>query len=178
MILGFTEPKLFVERMKLVVEGWESEANEAKEMHERKKNRQHERDKRRRLLSFQHEMGGLTDEEYVQRLNDIDKGAGNEVDDLAVFSEPEAPKFEEVMEVYNRLQAFTLGQNFDQLLVNPQDKSADELAEAVDLKVIIGKPKAAEHKYSALVLMDLPIPNTQYPFPSDEQPFAMVSHSS
>jgi len=178
MILAFTEPKLFVERMKLVVEGWESEANEVKEMHERKKNRQHERDKRRRLLSFQHEMGGLTDEEYVQRLNDIDKGAGNEVDDLAVFSEPEAPKFEEVMEVYNRLQAFTLGQNFDQLLVNPQDKSADELAEAVGLKVIIGKPKAAEHKYSALVLMDLPIPNTQYPFPSDEQPFAIVSHSS
>lgn len=59
-----------------------------------------------------------------------------------------------------------------------EDKFADDLAEKVDLKVIIGPPKAEGHKFSAQVLLNLPIGAEEMPFPNEEEAVATVFKSS
>jgi len=56
---------------------------------------------------------------------------------------------------------------------------ADELAEQVDLKVVIGPPKFAGQQYSAQVIMSLSIvlPEEGVPFPNEAEPRAMVFNS-
>jgi hypothetical protein len=177
-VLAFTDPDQFAERMKLIVQGWESEENLLQEIHGQWKRRQDERDKRRRLLSFQHEMGGLTNEEYIQRLDEVQKEAEKDLGDLVLAPTPAPPSTEEMMRVYNNLDRFLESRNSDELLVDPRDKSLEELADAVNLKVIIGKPKLPGHRYSAHIVIDLPVPDREYPFPNEKHPIAMVFHSS
>ena len=132
------------------------------------------------MLSFQHEHDGLTDEEYMRRLSEIKKEAETEVSSLDEFlANPEPPTSEQIRDTYNRLQAYKpLRQHFDEVLRNPEDKFADDLAEKVDLKVIIGPPKAEGHKFSAQVLLNLPIGAEEMPFPNEEEAVATVFKSS
>lgn len=80
---------------------------------------------------------------------------------------------------HHRIQGFIpLRKRFAEILNNPQDKVAEQLAEQLGLRVIVGLPKVPGHKYSAQVLLNLPIAESETAFPNEEQPFAMVSQSS
>ena len=84
----------------------------------------------------------------------------------------------QIVKSYVRLSVYKpLRLHFHDVLKNPQDKMADELAEQVGLQVIIGAPKHDGQKYSAQVKMNLPIESTEIPFPNEENPCAMVFQS-
>ena len=178
MITALSEPDTVIQRAKEDHDNWETQKQLKIELRHRKEDQTQERQKRRRLLSFQHENGGLTDEEYLKKLSDIQKEEVAAVS-FAEFLEPEPPTLEQVKQTYSRLATYKpLRLHFLEVLRNPQDEHAEQLAEEVGLKIIIGPPKIAGQKYSAQVLMDLTIASEEVPFPSEENPWAMVSQSS
>jgi len=86
-----------------------------------------------------------------------------------------------VKATYHRLAEFKpLRLHFDEVLNNPQDEMADRLAEQVELKVVIEPPKVEGQRYSAQVIMNLPVvlPKEGMPFPSEEKPCATVFSST
>jgi hypothetical protein len=178
MILALSEPDTVIQRAKESHDNWEKLKQLKSELRCRKEDQILEREKRRKLLSFQHENGGLTDVEYLKRLRSIQKEETDTVS-FAEFLEPEPPTPEQVQGTYTRLSTYVpLRLHFHEVLKNPQDELADKLAEELDLKVIIGQPKITGHKYSAQVLLNLPIVPLEIPFPNEEQPHAMVLQSS
>ncbi len=94
----------------------------------------------------------------------------------------EPPKLQDVLDSLGnegRMQAFVpLRRHFPEVLKNPQDELADKLADAVQLKLIINPPKDEGHKFSATILMDLPIEAETQCLASEENPIAMVSTMS
>jgi len=175
MSFALIEPDAVVEQARKTHEAWQEEKHEWEGLQQQARSRRELRDKRRRFLSFQHENGGLSDAEYIQRLEALKK---EEQDDLALapFSEPEPLTSEQASETYDIIKAYKpLRLHFDEVLRDPRDKFADELAEKVGLKVYIARPKSGGHKYSAYVTVNLPIPQRQLPFPDDERPTAVVT---
>jgi len=175
MSFALIEPDAVVEQARKTHEAWQKEEHEWEALRQQAKSRRELREKRRRLLSFQHENGGLADAEYIQRLEALKK---EEQDDLALatFSEPEPLTPEQASEMYDRLKAYKpLRLHFDEVLRDPRDKFADELAEKVGLKIYIAPRKSDGQKYSAYVTVNLPIPQIQLPFPDDECSSAVVT---
>ncbi len=81
------------------------------------------------------------------------------MDNLDAFTgKPEPPTAEQTIETFHWLQAYKpLRLHFDEVLRNPRDKVADDLAEKVNLKVLIGPPLNGGERFSAQVVMNLPI---------------------
>lgn len=176
MCLALSEPEAVVEQAKKAHGAWESEMIELQQSQRRQQGCIDEREKRRRLLSLQHENGGLSDTEYLARLSNLKKETEQyEKLDFSVFIKPEPPTAEEVAATYDRLKAYKpLRQHHDKVMQNPHDKFADDIAEAIGFKIVIGPPKTEGDKYSAQVLFDLPIPDWEVPFPFEDFQNAMV----
>jgi site-specific DNA recombinase len=175
MSFALIEPDAVIEQARKTHEAWQKEKHEWEGLQQQAKSIWELRDKRRKLLSFQHENGGLSNAEYIQRLEVLKK---EEQDDLALalFSEPEPLTPEQASEAYDIIKAYKpLRLHFDEVLRDPRDKFADELAEKVGLKVYIAHPESDGQKYSAYVSVNLPIPQRRLPFPDDECPSAVVT---
>jgi len=159
---------------------YEKELEVIREMDQRCKDRENQRERRRRLLSVQHEHGGITDDEYFQRLEDIQKESDSELKDIKRFNYVlEPPTVEEIRETLDVLQAYyPLADRTEEVLRNPQDEVADQLAEKLGLKVIIGPPRVEGHRFYARIIMNAPIQSGEWQYPNLEKPVAMVFESS
>ncbi|MFC1926227.1 recombinase family protein [Chloroflexota bacterium] len=179
MIMALSEPETIIQKAKETHNRWQEKRDLLQELNRRCKSHEYELEKRRRLLSFQHENGGLTDQEYRDRLEQI-KREYEMAPLLDPFQlEPEPPSLEQVKDTFNRLAHYAqLRQRFGQVLKDPQDKEADKLAQEIDMKVIISPTKIEGQKYSAQVLMNLPIADSEIPFPNEKEPIAMVFQST
>ncbi len=175
MCFAIIEPDAAMEQARRVHVEWEHDREEYGKLQTSARKRQDQREKRRRLLSFQHEQGGITDGEYVKRLNATRKEEQDELN-LAPLSKPEPLTPEQAAEVYDLLQAYKpLRLHFDEVINNPRDKFATELAERIDLKIHIGPPKEEGQRYAAYVTVNLPIPDNELSFPCEESPVAKVN---
>lgn len=170
MITALSEPETVIKQARVAHENWEKQ-KAIFELLSGTKERYHiENEKRRRQLSVQHEYGGITDEEYLRRLNDMRCEEPTIVDE---FTEPEPLTPEQVKETYDRLSIFKpLRLRFKDVLKNPRDEMADELAEKVGLKVIVGKPVNEGEKFSVQVKMNLPLEDETIAFPDELEPVA------
>ena len=180
MMTALSEPEVVVEKAKIAHDGWEQEKKEFDKLLAMRQQSEHQKEMRRRALSVQHEMGGITDEEYRRRLDQIRRETEHEidVDQIALF-EKEPPTPEQIKQTYNRLKAYKpLRLHFEEVLKNPQDKLAGELADSLGLKVVIKQPKRPNHKFSAKVLLNLPIREEEMSFPDEDDPIAMVFKTS
>lgn len=117
--------------------------------------------KRRRLLGFQHEVSGLTDEEYLSRLQSLRREEKSVTDILNRMGELEMPTVGvEVLGLNSADGARAFFQFFSVLqgIIGPamakiSGEAKDNLAETLDLKVVVypGDP------FSIDVMMKLPI---------------------
>ena len=180
MMTALSEPEVVVEKAKIAHDVWEQEKEEFEKFLAMRQQSEHQKEMRRRALSVQHEMGGVTDEEYQKRLDQIRREAEHELDiDQSTFFKEEPPTPEQIKETYNRLKAYKpLRLHFRGVIRNPQDKLADDLADSLGLKVVIEQPKKPNHKFSAKVLLNLPIREEEMPFPDEDDPIATVFKTS
>ncbi|NQT73456.1 MAG: recombinase family protein [Chloroflexi bacterium] len=174
------EPEIAMEQAVETRRAYEKELEVIREMEQRCKDRENQRERRRRLLSVQHEHGGIVDEEYFQRLEDIQKESDGELKEIKRFNYVlEPPTIEEIRETLDVLQSYyPLADRTEEVLRNPQDEVADQLAEKLGLKVIIGPPRVEGHKFYAHIIMNAPILTGEWRYPSPEKPVAMVFESS
>ena len=180
VITALSEPEAVIEKARIAHDAWEREKEDFEKFRTIRQDSERQKEMRRRALSIQHEMGGITDEEYQERLNQIRKEADHELNiDQSTFFKEEPPTPEQIKQTYNRLIAYKpLRLHFREVIRNPQDKLADELAGSLGLKVIIEQPKRPDHKFSARVLLNLPIIEEEIPFPDEEDSIAMVFRTS
>jgi len=139
-------------------------------------NQEADRERRRRLLSFQHEQGGLTDQEYLQRLKSITDEKTINYDE---FLEPEPLIPGQLRASFATFIKYgELKQHLSEVLEDPSNKFADELAEEVGLLLIIGLPKQEGHICSIQVKMDIPIYDEDELILDEDSPIEMVFTST
>jgi len=73
MIMALSDPQAVIKQAQDSHDSWERQKQLHDELVIRNVKQQEESEKRRRLLSFQHEVGGITDVEYLKRLDKIKK---------------------------------------------------------------------------------------------------------
>ncbi|MFH1031624.1 MAG: recombinase family protein [Chloroflexota bacterium] len=161
---AFGDPKSVIERVKQAHDSWEANRLLFEEVKSRKQAQQDNTDKRRRALSIQHEMSGLTDDEYARRLSDI-KNEVATAPDFGVFDEPEPPTPEQIGKFAMYHDLIMYRGRLSEVLDNPRDTVANKLADDVNLKVVVNPPKVEGQKYSAQVLVDLPVKSETTYFP-------------
>ncbi len=134
---------------------------------------------RRRLLCFQHEHKGLTDEEYLSRLQSVQREETSVLDALnrlSEFSKPstgplstmtpteylsfrfQSGEYQEASDIVAKAEKMscTLQEYIEPLMASQSDKDKDKLAEAMDLKTIVS-PGHRNEPFSLEVLMKLPL---------------------
>ena len=180
VITVLSEPEAVIEKARIAHDAWEREKEDFERFSAIRQDSERQKEMRRRALSIQHEMGGITDEEYQKRLDQIRKEAEHELDiDQNTFFKEEPPTPEQIKQTYNRLKEFKpLRLHFREVLRDPQDKLADDFAGTLGLKVIIEQPKKRDHKFSARVFLNLPVVEEEIPFPDEENSIAMVFRTS
>ena len=180
LITALSEPEVVIKKARIAHDAWQREKEEFEKFRAIRQDSKQQKEMRRRALSVQHEMGGITDEEYQKRLDQIRKEAEHELDiDRSTFFKEEPPTPEQIKQTYSRLRELKpLRLHFSEVLRNPQDKLADDLADSLGLKVIIEQPERADHKFSARVLLNLPVTEEAIPFPDEEDSIAMVFRTS
>ena len=157
MIEALSNPELVIAKASKTHAEWQEHQKLVHDIESRRTAQKALYQKRRENISRQHEMGTLTDMELVQRLAEISKEESDiELTSINIPAEP--PTAEIVVNSINRLKLYKpLRQHFAEVLANPHDPYASQLADEVGLKVIIDEPKVAGQKYSIRVAMNLPI---------------------
>jgi hypothetical protein len=138
---------------------WEARCREAEELQAGLARANEELGRRRRMLSYQHEIGGLTNEEYKDRLSQLTREAQGQPN-VAPFLEPEPPSPDEIVanidlvdKAFKRYQQCM--ERESEVLQNPQDSQALEIAEKLDVKVIVRPPEQVGEKYSLSIFYEL-----------------------
>ncbi len=148
----FMDDETLLRRTAELRERWEKETAGIEEKLRDKEERLATFDQRRRLLSFQHESGGLTDDEYVDRLEAIEKEKVDFTGQMAQLSRftpaEEPPRPEDVRQALvstssvwgNLLCKVVKAAPFIPIALTKgeeQEKKLDELYEWLDLKAIV-----------------------------------------
>ena len=129
-------------------------------MNLKKEDRENRRAKWIEEYSWQQTEGIITREKFLERIDAIRKEDEKELDNVPELP-PEPPTPEEIERTYDILKYFKpYRKHYDEVLRNPQDKWADQLAEMAGLEVIIGPPLPEYEgtKFSAYVITNLPFP--------------------
>ena len=166
-----SDNEALLERTTEVREQWERQAAEIEEKRREKETRLAKFDQRRRLLSIQHELGGLTNDEYQDRLKDIKEEKAQlteQIEQLASFtSAEEPPRPEDVREAIQALSSVReqIALMFLKALPlikvaltkgDEQQKQIQELVEKLDIKVVIN-PGENGQQFKLDVLTNIPI---------------------
>ena len=180
LIYSLSQPEVVMKKARIAHDDWEREKKGFEKFLVTRQENERRQETRRRALSIQHEMGGITDEEYKQRLQQIRREAERELNTEQTISfRQEPPTPEQIRQTYDSLKAFVpLLLHMREVLKNPQDKVADEIAETLGLTIVLEEPKRPGHKFSARVLLNLPVTEEEIPFPDDKDPIAVVFKTS
>jgi len=177
-----------VKRSAELRERWEKETAEVARQLRDKESQREAFEKRRRLLSYQHEHGGLTDEEYDERRTNIKREEAALDEHLARLSNftatAEPPKPDEVEGALSNLSSLsdTLGCLLAKAIPlidialtkgGEQEKKLQELAEKLDVKAVV-YPDDGEEGFRMDVFVNIPIERKAL----DDYPMIMVSPSS
>lgn len=138
---------------------WESEQWQLDQRKEQLKNVLAEFGKRRRLLSFQHEMGGLSNDEYADRLGMLrreEERIRDELSRLERFQEPPpTPHFDSD----DAMRAFIESCDFQyqRMMDAGNEVTRRDIAKKLDLRVTVLPDPA--HDYRLEMFLELPIDN-------------------
>jgi hypothetical protein len=129
-------------------------------------------DKRRRLLSVQHELGGITDDEYQDRLKAVERERtefAEQMDQLRRFTPAEEPPKPEVVREALRSVSSDWGKLFCQLAKGlpligmalakgeERDRQIEQLMEKLDIKVTVCPGEDIKHPFTLDVSANIPI---------------------
>ncbi len=180
MIYALSSPEAVIENASTKHVEWENEFARLKELDAERSLQHQQRERRQKQLSFQHEMGGISDTEYRERLEHIQQEAEeNSTTKFDDFIKNKPPTAEEVAEAYDRVLAYKpLRLHWEMMNNDTKDEYAAKMAEELDLKIIIGPPMIKRHKYSVQVKMNIPVLLDDLPFPYEEHNWANVTYSS
>jgi len=112
--------------------------------------------KRRRQLSFQHEHRGLSDKEYIERLNDIlgqEEEINRQVEDLILFDESKEPPDPELVR-----STLAMTSRFPIILL-AKDEEKSDMADELGLRVVV-HPSDESPGWRLDVRFDLPLINS------------------
>ncbi len=148
---------------------WELQQEELAKKRQAMETSLDEFNKRRRLLSFQHEHQGLTDDEYLSRLRSLEREEASTLDTINRLSEFEEPPmdlagFEAGMGIRSVDDAWVfflfcsaLQKAMGPLLVSQDDEHKGQLAETLDLKAVVYAGHDSAESFRLEVLMRLPL---------------------
>jgi hypothetical protein len=119
-------------------------------------------DRRRRLLSFQHEHHGLTDDEYLSRLQSMQREEASVLDTISRLRELEKPPIDlplkSVDDAWTFFQCFfTLQKVIGPWLTSQTDDDKDKIAETLDLKAVVYPSDDSIERFRLEILMKLPL---------------------
>jgi len=160
---ALTDREAIMDKIRRTHADWEREQSFRNDLKLEWDRHRQKKDERRRKLAFEHEIGGITDAEYVSRLSQIQKEA-DDAPSLDLFLDtPEPMTVEEALELVGdgrfdtMVELHRLGD-----YTNTENKEMSELAERIGLKVIIGLPKTKDSRWSTQILMNLtPSPSSK-----------------
>ncbi|MBA7481030.1 hypothetical protein ES707_16498 [subsurface metagenome] len=143
--------------------------------------------KRRRLLSFQHEHKGLTDDEYLVRLQSLQREEASVVDTIKRMSELEEPPvdlpgFEAAIGIHSVDDGwgffqffFALQKIMGPLIASQSNEDKEKLAEALDLKAVVYPGHDSAEPFRLEVMMRLPLEEDSCQFLSKPQKVTVSS---
>jgi hypothetical protein len=155
----FTPVQLLIDKHKR----WEAQKEEVAQRKAELEPNLVEFTRRRRLLSFQHEHGGLTDDEYLSRLRSLEREEASVLDTIKRMSELEKPPIDllegrSMEDVIAYLQyCFALQEAFGPVLASADEECKGMLAEFLDLKAVVYAGRNASKPFRVELLMKLPL---------------------
>jgi site-specific DNA recombinase len=165
------DDEVFIRKTEEVHEQWQRETAEIERKVGDKEAQLAVSEKRRRLLSFQHEMGGVTNEEYVDRLKDIAKERAELTEQIAQLRQftpaEEPPNSEDVRKALRSVSSawekvvcqLAKGVPLLQIALakdQEKDQQLEQLLDKLNVKAVV-YPSDSKERFKLDVLVNIPI---------------------